>query len=178
MINLIDKALPNTIMVDGKAFTVKTDFRYWMRFEIELSKGQFPLEVAYLFDGVIPPRCSIEELLVFCRPKEELPRPLNNENVIALDYEYDSDLIYAAFLGQYGLDLTEVEYLHWHKFLALIKGLNGQTRLAEIMGYRCYKKNRNNDDMYEKLKYAWEVIREEENQEEIDAFSKAFTRKE
>lgn len=176
MINLIDKALPNTIMVGGKAFIVNTDFRIWMRLEIELSKGKFPLEVSYIFDGEIPPTCAIEELMVFARPKDELPRALNNDGVIALDYELDSDLIYAAFLGQYGIDLTEVEHLHWHKFLALIKGLNSQTRLSEVMGYRCYKKSRKDEDMYEKLKFAWEIVRDDTNQEEIDAFSKAFTR--
>lgn len=53
-----------------------------------------------------------------------------------LYYEYDGDYIYAAFMQNYKIDLMETG-LHWHKFLALLKGLSG-TMLNEIMGYRAY----------------------------------------
>lgn len=34
MIDLTKKALPNTITVDGRAYSIYTDFRVWMQFEI------------------------------------------------------------------------------------------------------------------------------------------------
>lgn len=51
------------------------------------------------------------------------------------DFEYDSDYIYAAFLSQYGLDLTECD-LHWHKFKALFLGLEPTNKICEIMKIR------------------------------------------
>ena len=38
MIDLTKKALPNTVTVDGTAFSIYTDFRLWMRFEIEAER--------------------------------------------------------------------------------------------------------------------------------------------
>ena len=51
-------------------------------------------------------------------------------------FQYDDDYIYAAFLEQYGIDLQDVEDLHWWKFRALFKGLREDTEIVKIMGYR------------------------------------------
>lgn len=181
MIDLTKKALPNVINIKGVPFVIKTDYRLWLRFMIDFQKltdKKATLEVGYLFDGECPRACSYLDLLQFAAPKNELPRPIDTTDAITLDYELDSDLIYAAFLGQYGIDLVDIEYLHWHKFLALIAGLNEDTRLREVMGYRCYKKsNRKPEEQYERLKLAWQIERETEYQdEELDAFSALFTR--
>ncbi len=50
-------------------------------------------------------------------------------------YEYDADYIYAAFVQQYGIDLTECN-LHWWKFKALFAGLTNNTKIREIMEIR------------------------------------------
>ena len=179
MIDLTKKALPNTVMVGGKAYSIYTDFRLWMRFEIAVSKLKFgeKIDISYLFKNDRPDYCDLRELFVFSRPKFLLPRQISHSNVIAIDYEIDSDLIYSAFLGQYGIDLCEVEELHWHKFLALIRGLNESTKLREVMGYRCYEKSTDkNKDVYEELRRAWEIeppISFEE-QAELDEFSNLF----
>ena len=124
MMDLTRKALPNTVMVGGRAYSIYTDFRLWMRFEIAVSKlkrGE-TIDIAYLFKNEHPAFCDLRELFKFSRPESPLPRPISHSNVIALDYELDADLIYAAFLGQYGIDLVDVTELHWHKFLALLNG--------------------------------------------------------
>lgn len=175
MIDLTSRALPNTVNVNGRPFSINTDFRLWMRFEIEVARGDFPINTSYLFRSEVPKFCRIDELMVFSRPKQELPRSLGDDSTIVIDYEYDADYIYAAILGQYGIDLFEVEELHWHKFLALIRGLNESTRMREIMGYRCYKKNTDkNTDQLERLRYAWEVDRSISNKE-IKEFSDLFS---
>lgn len=51
-------------------------------------------------------------------------------------YEFDDDYIFSAFMQQYKIDLQEIEYLHWWKFKAMFEGLSGDTKMAEIMGYR------------------------------------------
>ena len=46
-----------------------------------------------------------------------------------------TDLIYAGFLQQYGIDLQE-EDMHWWKFMILLENLGADTRLNRIMEYR------------------------------------------
>lgn len=181
MIDLTKNTLPNTIVDGGREFRVHTDFRLWMRFEISLTKmrkGDL-LPVAYLFHDVMPEICDINSLLQFSRPRNELPRRISGgPDVVVLDYELDADLIYSAFLGQYGIDLVDVEYLHWHKFLALLSGINDSTRLREVMGYRCYEKSTKKEEVWrEELRRAWEIDRiSAEEREELDKFSNLFTR--
>lgn len=178
MIDLTAKSLPNTVNVGGRDYFINTDFRVWMRFEIELTKmkpGDY-LDVRYLFVDEFPQYCGIPILLEFARPHKELPRAISHSKAIAYDFELDSDLIYAAFLGQYGIDLTTVEYLHWHKFLALFNGLNDSTKMREVMQYRCYEKSTDKDkDIYEELRRAWEINRKTpEELAEIEEFSSLF----
>lgn len=176
MIDLRKKALPNTIMVGGRAFSIYTDFRLWLRYEIEasrLKKGE-TIDVSYLFKNEMPERISLQELSVFANPPAILPRHIDSANDdIMLDFEIDADLIYAAFMGQYGIDLLEVD-MHWHKFLALLSGVNDSTRLREIMGYRAYDKNQKGDQ-YEKQKKAWRIERViEDDPEEAERFESLF----
>jgi hypothetical protein len=174
-------ALPDTITVKGREYKVHTDFRVWMKFEISITKMRKDdlLSVGYLFPGDMPKFCNINSLLEFSRPRNELPRQtFGNSNTIVLDYELDSDLIYSAFLGQYGIDLVSVEHLHWHKFLALLAGLNDNTRLREVMGYRCYEPSTEKEEIWRaKLRRAWEIDRVSmEEKEELDEFSRLFTK--
>lgn len=178
MMDLTKRSLPNTVSVGGRDFSIYTDFRLWMQFEIAVSKlrrGE-TIDIAYLFKNDHPAYCDLRELFAFSRPESPLPRPISHSKAIVLDYELDSDLIYAAFLGQYGIDLVEVEHLHWHKFLALLGGLNDSTRLREVMGYRCYEKSTDKErDIYEEMRRAWEIeCISEEEQAEIDSFSSYF----
>lgn len=182
MLNLTTKkSLPNTISFRGKDFSIYTDFRVWMRFMIDVNKNTMSrtaFDVSYLFKNEMPIGITIESLLSFASPTSPIPRRIKNddERVISLDYTLDSDLIYAAFLQQYGIDLMEIEYLHWHKFIALLKGLRG-TKLDEVMGYRNYKKEtRKNYDPYQALRDAWEIIPEasEEEKQQMQDFSKQF----
>lgn len=179
MMNLTMKGLPNVVEINGNPYSIYTDFRLWMRFEIAVSKMRRSdrIEIGYLFKNERPMYCNVTDLFAFSRPQNPLPRSMGHSNVIALDYEVDADLIYAAFLGQYGIDLIDVEDLHWHKFLALLRGLNESTKLREVMGYRCYEKNTDkNRDVYAELRYAWEIEppMTEEEQMEIDNFNRIF----
>ena len=176
----LTKALPNTVICNGKAFSIYTDFRVWMRFETSLvnyREGD-PFSVDYLFKNDIPLSLDIKDLLVFSRPHSELPRKISDsdDDVIAIDWEIDAELIYAAILGQYGIDLFDIEYLHWHKFLAMIKGLNESTKLREVMQYRTYKRETGkNVDQYERLKSAWEIRRiTYEDEQELEEFNRVF----
>lgn len=179
MIDLTKRGLPNVVEINGEPFSIYTDFRLWMKFEIEVSrmKQTDRIDISYLFKNEMPECCDLTDLYAFSRPQNELPRSIGNSDVIVLDYVIDADLIYSAFLGQYGIDLVDIEELHWHKFLALLGSLNDSTKLREVMGYRCYKKETRKDyDPYMELREAWmiEPCMSESEIAELDEFNKMF----
>lgn len=174
--DLTTKSLPNTVRVGGRDFSIYTDFRKWMRFEIEVSRLRMEghIDVSYLFKNEHPIQCDLRELFAFSRPKCELPRSMKSSNKIAFDYVIDADYIYAAFMSQYGIDLLEISELHWHKFLALFKGLKEDEMICKIMAYRGYEKTNSKRDIYAELQRAWEIELISEDQEERDKFSSYF----
>lgn len=168
MLDLTSRALPNTVLVGGRAFLINTDFRVWVRFYRDIKKGE-NFNASYIFPEEAPEAVNVYDLMEFAKPQNILPRSMRHSDVIALDYDIDSDLIYAAFLEQYGVDLIEVEHLHWHKFLAMLNGLNEDTKLAKVMGYRCYTKNTDkNRDVYQELRAAWEIEPPQTEEEKAD----------
>lgn len=179
MIDLTKNSLPDVITINGRDFLIHTDFRVWLKFEISLTKmnPKDIIDVSYLFKNEKPSYCPISDLIAFSRPRNELPRNVfGKSDVIVIDYELDADLIYSAFMEQYGIDLLEVEHLHWHKFLALLAGIGENTKLREVMGYRCYEKSTEKEDVLRnKLRRAWEINRTSlTEKEELDEFSKLF----
>ena len=53
-----------------------------------------------------------------------------------ISYSQDAPYIISGFLECYGIDLTEVLYMHWWKFQMLIDGMNEDCELKKRMGYR------------------------------------------
>lgn len=68
--------------------------------------------------------------------KEKKQSVANNTKKQIYSFEHDADLIYSAFLGQYNIDLNEIEYLHWWKFKSLFEGLNDENKICQYMSYR------------------------------------------
>lgn len=179
MFNLMERnGLPNKIEINGKSYAIDTNFRKWIKFSMEvqnLRQGDY-LDVSYLFQNEMPMYCDIVPLLEFCHPKNELPRERGvPQKEIAFDFELDADYIYSAFMSQYGIDLVDIEYLHWHKFLALFKGLKDDELICKIMGYRCYEKHDNKKDIYAELKEKWRIEKiSPEEQAKLEEFSNMF----
>lgn len=178
MLDLTQKSLPNVVEINGRLYSIYTDFRVWMKFanDIRTLRGNERVTVPYLFKNEVPELCDLQELLRFCFPPCELPRHKSKSNDILFDYELDGDYIYAAFMGQYGIDLLEVEELHWYKFLALFRGLKDDEIICKIMFYRGYEKPDEKEDRFLKLKESWRIERiTPEEQAEIDKFNSMFT---
>ena len=170
MIDLTKKALPNTVTVGGKAFSINTDYRVWLRFVTEFEKWdkKGSMDISYLFPLGQPffrEKSDYNDIFEFAYPKNIVPRGEPSTEKI-YDYMIDSDYIYSAFMQQYGIDLLSVD-MHWHQFCALFNGISEGTRFHEIMGYRSYTggKIKSQDEIYRKLKYAWEIPIEETEEE-------------
>lgn len=165
MLILTEKGLPNTVMVGGEPFSVKTDYRIWMRFAMEYQEWaksgmHGTLDIRYLFCNFIPCFTCPEDyrgIMDFAFPPQAVPHSDSGAGEQLIFYDIDGDYIYAAFLQQYGIDLIDTEELHWHKFLALIYGMSEDTKLGSIMSYRAYTEENVKDvaAQYRKLKEAW-----------------------
>ena len=178
----LDK-LPDHVSAGGKFFLIHTDFRKWLGFsEFAKDKEIILDDLNYLYVDEVPPKELQKEafdgLLKFFNPQQDLPRATGKTEKI-LDYTIDSQLIYAAFMEQYGIDLTETDEqghykeMHWHKFLALLSGLHS-TKLNEVMSWRCWEGDTKSEygKQMAKLKAAWELP--PDNQKEIDEALEAF----
>lgn len=170
----LNKPLPTTITVEGREFLVKTDFRYWLMFDEIIKRDKVQLsDLFFLFEDEIPQCDFSQELIDFYTNPNSTPNVNKESNDIVLDYQEDGEFIYASFLQAYGIDLFEVN-LHWHKFKALILGLPDDTKMAQIMGMRGWKKdNRSFEKMQAENKKAWSFPKKYDK-ETLEEIQKAF----
>ena len=78
---------------------------------------------------------AIEKMLWFySRGKEETSKTKTKKKVIS--FEHDFDYINAGFMQDYKIDLFEVDFLHWWKFMSLFSALHDDCKICEIIGYR------------------------------------------
>lgn len=180
----LDK-LPDHVSAGGKFFLIHTDFRKWLAFSRTLSEKESVIDDAdFIYADEIPPKElkkeAFNELMKFYQPQMELPRSSGKSEKI-LDYVLDSQLIFAAFWEQYGIDLTATDeaghfiQMHWHKFLALLSGLHN-TKLNEVMSWRCWSGDTKTEygKQMARLRASWELP--PENQKEIDEALDAFNK--
>ena len=143
---LLEDGLPETI--DG--VPIYADYRNMIRFEQILDDDTLSdaaktvLGVSQLFDELPPGGIerAVDRLQWFySRGKaasEEDGQQGGKKAVRAYDLTYDADAscIYAAFRQAYQIDLTEIPYLHWWAFLALLENLPDCTAMAQRMQLR------------------------------------------
>ncbi|MGP1430915.1 MAG: Gp15 family bacteriophage protein [Treponema sp.] len=164
MIDLTKAKLPEAIELEGAFYRIHTDFRYFIRFGQLLKEQELkPHDCDFMFIQEIPPDriAGMKALLAFMNPPHVLPRKNKREDTgaPALDYTLDADLIYAAFMQQYHIDLSS-EPLHWYRFSALLAGLR-DTKLNDVIGFRLWENTSGKRDEYtramQRLKDAWEI---------------------
>jgi hypothetical protein len=178
MLDLKKAKLPEAVEVDGSLYTIHTSFKYWLRFLELIADNQTPpqdFDFMYIEEKPASRINGLIALVQFCNPPQILPRTERKEQSSdkAVDYAIDADYIFAAFMERYGIDLVESD-MHWYKFQALFMGLH-DTKLNEIIGYRLYENTSGKRDNYtrqmEKLRTAWELPQEsDEEDEDLKAF--------
>ena len=148
--NIFTQKLPDVITIDGVRYGINTDFRIWMEFDeiihqAELSvKDKMMMIFMLCFDKkrcpFFPedPKKAMDCLCKFYSiENRKIPMSKKEENAKkAFCFSQDSGYIYSAFLTQYGIDLLNIPYLHWHVFMALFNGLDGNCKLMKIIRWR------------------------------------------
>lgn len=154
MINMLIDSLPTTVEVAGREFVIASDFRTSILYEqlmqdpdieerdkiLAASRlyfpDEFPGDYAEAMNKIIWFYSCGKELQEFQTDQSSKPKRNRFGGKRLYDYDIDAPYFYAAFLSQYGIDLQDVEYMHWWKFQALFLGLSENQRLSQIMEYR------------------------------------------
>lgn len=151
MIDLRRGALPSCLLVEGERFPIETGFRTWLAID---DRGYI---TPAIFTERIPEGDWLPAAREFLASENQCPHGVNSGSERTLDLVQDGDYITASFMQAYGIDLTTAD-MHWHLFLALLRGLPKQTKLAEIIGYRGYKNDkRKPETVMQQLKREWSL---------------------
>lgn len=141
--SLLTEKLPTELIICGKACPIETDFRVWIKFTQMLkSKDDLFSKVIQTFNLIfkkeLPPNMgeALKAVMNFYSPsskQEEKGKKPQGKSIY--DYDYDSEMIAAAFMQQYGINLSECD-MHWHMFRAYFDNLSDETRFIKVLGYR------------------------------------------
>jgi len=182
--NILIDAIPESVDILGKTYNINTDFRASILFEIMVQDKRITpnekkaIGISLYFDtkpiGLDNSEIlaeTMEQILWFYRCGKEIEFVEGKEEQPILDYEFDADYIYSAFLTQYGIDL-QIENLHWWKFRALFKSLNDTNKIIKIMQYRGMKIDNKmspeNKKFYREMKHIYKIP-DKRKQSEIEA---------
>jgi hypothetical protein len=153
--NLLTTTLPDTIIVDGREYAIYTDFRDWIRFcEMMLDEELTKVEKAYIsmmlfkeqptdIAKAVKALTNFYLMANFEEEQEELVEEVEEEHAEEIevtpkpiyDWTVDSAYIIGAFQKTYGIDLMNIEYMHWWRFKALFTSII-EFDLEERIGYR------------------------------------------
>lgn len=137
---LIDR-LPDRVTVDGRTYRCDFDFRNVLRLIDETGREDIlPEARVYRALKCVMPRPPRDDILC-ARVYVEVRKALfpgadrKTEAKKLTDFDQDADLIRAAFLQEYRIDLWK-DKLHWLKFTALLSSLPEGSRYADVLGIR------------------------------------------
>lgn len=174
MIDLRFDKLPSHIECGGVLYELHTDFRPWLTYHELRKQG---VAWAGVFKGEVPSSGWVEATDEFMESRNATPHDTGGTHERVLDYILDGDYIVAAFQQAYGIDLTSIEYMHWHRFIALMNGLPDDTKLSHIISYRGYRKsNKKHEQQMAELKSKWRLPdpEDEETDDEVVEWANEF----
>ena len=188
--NLLIDILPESVFIEGVEYEIDSNFRTFILFELLMldelmdpeEKIIKTLELFYITK--CPPNIekAIDKMLWFYRCGKDDNQVISSSgggsHEKIYSFEHDDTYIFSAFLGQYGIDLQDIDYLHWWKFKALFKSLNDTNEFVKIMGYRSMDlskiKDKEQKAFYQKMKKIYQLPVSKTEQEKIDALTQAW----
>lgn len=146
--NILIDALPETVWIDGEEYEIESNFRTSILFELlmqddRVSDKDKTIKALRLYFPELPHdlNSAVDMLLWFYScgkskdaSQKKIRSKRSHEKIYS--FEYDDDYIFSAFMNQYGIDLQEIEYLHWWKFRAMFNSLTEDNQFVKIMQYR------------------------------------------
>lgn len=139
-------ALPSEVVIGGRAFPIRHDWRDGVRFETMMfdegvpDRSRVALALGIWFGEHVPEGVDlgavIAAMLEFYRCGKSEGYSDEGGGKQLYSYAHDYDAIYAAFVSAYGIDLFDVPKLHWWRFRAMLAALPEDSQFMRIIGYR------------------------------------------
>lgn len=167
--SILTEKLPEALVVCGQICPIRTDFKTWLRFSQLIAENELTTEkIVNIFKLVfyeIPPNLfeALNAIMRFYAKSEDVKQlsGKNTDKKRYFDFEADGDLIYSAFLQQYGIDLCDADLMHWWKFKALMNGLSENTHFVKVVQYRSMDlskiKDKEQKKFYRKMKTLYKL---------------------
>ncbi len=189
--NILIDVVPDTVEIDGIEYEINTDFRIGIMFELLMQDRNITdnqkLDIAIDLYYPVEPHDylqAIKKIIWFYSCGRDIEES-NQEDNNALradeiySFEHDAEYIYSAFLDQYGIDLQDIDNLHWWKFRAMFKGLKEDNLISKIMGYRAITIDNNMTDSekkyYRKMKQIYALPDNRTQEEKERDFNNAIS---
>lgn len=183
--NLLTDLAPQSVVIGGQSYEFDADFRNCIRFESlmfdsEIDDDSRGILALNLFYPVIPKDtpAAFQEIIRFYGAGQEGAKKRGSGNQKRIySFEHDADYIFAAFMADYGIDLNEIEFLHWWKFRALFAGLKPDNLICKIMEYRSADTEAMKGDQkkfYEKMQRQYALPRPRAEQDKLDKINDAL----
>lgn len=129
--------LPNHIEIDGKRYRLNLDFRNVLKM-MDVMADQDILPIARDYVAL---KCVMRRPPKDCRKALLLVRMMlfgvnkHTEEKRVTSFEQDADMIRAAFMQEYGINLYK-DKLHWFEFTALLYNLPKGSKYTEVIDIR------------------------------------------
>lgn len=126
------------IELDGKAYAIRNSSQAYitalriLRSEDILEEDKVQAVLPLLFSEDIPEGLEVQAVLAFF---ELFSEKRKGDNKPSFDIVQDAEYIYAGFMQTYHIDLEDND-MAIERFIALLKGLPSDTRLADIIRIR------------------------------------------
>lgn len=136
---------PNYIMIDGVRYDINTDYRVALRcFEIiddpDISDYERAAAITYLLFTSIPDDKEVMNRMIEmagkylrCGTDEEEQTSHTRD----MDLIQDESYIYASFMSDYHIDLSQTS-MHWWMYIELLQGLTENCALSRVREIRNY----------------------------------------
>lgn len=166
---ILSDELQHTLLIDGVEYEINTSFRLWMKLpDLDDLSVLFKNDTPIVFGMMSTSAQEAIRDFYFAgkEPKED------EEAERCLDYVQDAEMIYAAFVQAYHIDLFDTD-IHWHKFMALLVNVPEETMFGKVIRYRSYQ---GTDEQMLKLKEQFAIQEEitETEQAAGDYFESVF----
>ena len=171
-------ALPMSVELDGRHYALTPTHHNVLRMYDAIKGMDYEAQVDIMLHYLVKGKYPLSAELLEAIQKVLFPNVKQNNKKV-FDFVQDSELIYAAFMQTYRIDLIDTP-LHWWKFQALMSGLPSNTRFSDVVQIRAMdipKPNKYNAEERGRIirlkhDYALKVSAEEREQNLQDGLKK------
>lgn len=138
--NLLASPLPDAVDVGGASIPIRTGFRTGIQVARTLDSGLSGGIITQTMLGLYMPGTRMPDLdaaVTACIWFFRCGKTGKSASGRVIDWDHDADTILADFQREYGIALADpATRLHWWVFMALMRGLSGDSGIQRAMYYR------------------------------------------